>query len=90
MRRGGSSAAARAKNKDSALARARWVTAAEAAKYLSVSAATVLRRARRGEIPATVLSRGAGPKRSRTVFRFRLSDLDAWAESHRVGPKVAT
>jgi excisionase family DNA binding protein len=52
----------------------RLVTSRELAELLGVSAETVLRWTRRGELPAIRLPGGA--------IRYRGSDLDLWLEQH--------
>lgn len=52
----------------------RLLTARELADTLGVSAETVLRWTRRGELPAIRLPGGA--------IRYRQNDLDAWLERH--------
>jgi hypothetical protein len=54
-----------------------WTDAAPIAKYLGCAESGVLRMALAGDIPHLVLpSRG----RKRQHYRFRLSDVIAWAE----------
>jgi excisionase family DNA binding protein len=55
----------------------RLLTAREVAGQLGVSAETVLRWTRRGELPAFRLPGGA--------IRFREAELDAWLEAHATG-----
>jgi excisionase family DNA binding protein len=55
----------------------RLVTARELADTLGVSAETVLRWTRRGDLPAIRLPGGA--------IRYRESDLDAWLASRETG-----
>ncbi|HKT88467.1 MAG TPA: helix-turn-helix domain-containing protein [Candidatus Sulfotelmatobacter sp.] len=50
---------------------ARWLTAAEAAKYVKVKRRTILKWAKQGTIPAHALS---GNKR--VTWRFLTSELD--------------
>jgi excisionase family DNA binding protein len=52
----------------------RLLTARELANTLGVSAETVLRWTRRGELPAIRLPGGA--------IRYRQTDLDGWLERH--------
>lgn len=60
----------------------RLLTAREVAGTLSVSTETVLRWARRGEIPAVRLPGGA--------VRFRAGDLDSWLGGRAHGKLVAS
>ena len=55
----------------------RLLTARQVADLLDVSAETVLRWTRRGDIPAIRLPGGA--------IRFRPEDFDAWLEGRAVG-----
>ena len=57
----------------------RLVTARELAELLSLSPATVLDKWERGELPGFKLPGGA--------VRFRASEIDAWLEEHRRGPR---
>lgn len=50
------------------------VTAKEVAKHLQISEGTVLKRARKGEIPAIRV--GIGTR----LWRFRISEVDQWLE----------
>jgi excisionase family DNA binding protein len=52
------------------------VTAATAAEYLGFSSITVRRMARTGKIPAI-----AFPATGKTLWRFRLSDLNSYIRS---------
>jgi excisionase family DNA binding protein len=56
---------------------ARLLTAREVSEGLGVSAETVLRWTRRGELPAIRLPGGA--------IRYRADDLDDWLDGRRVG-----
>jgi excisionase family DNA binding protein len=59
------------------LGRENYVDQYVAARFLSVEPLTVLRWARAGRLPAHPI--GTGPRR---VWRFLLSELDAWLRSH--------
>jgi excisionase family DNA binding protein len=59
--------------------RERLLTAREVAELLAVSVETVLRYARRGELPAIQLPGGQ--------LRFREDDLDAWVAA-RARPRA--
>ena len=48
------------------------LTSREAAEYLKISRATLQRLSRAGEIPAIRIGK---------LWRYRKSDLDAWADS---------
>jgi excisionase family DNA binding protein len=56
----------------------RLLTAREVADHLGVSAETVLRWARRGELPAVRLPGGA--------IRFRTDALEAWLHEREAAP----
>ena len=58
------------------------LTARDVAELLGVSAETVLRYVRRGELPAIRLPGGA--------IRFQPDDLDAWLAGRAVGSPPAT
>jgi excisionase family DNA binding protein len=61
-----------------AVPREYFVDADEAARFLVVDPRTVLKWARGGRIPAHPLD----PKAERKVWRFLLSELDAWLRSN--------
>jgi excisionase family DNA binding protein len=56
------------------------LTTHEVAEMLGLSSEAVLRRWRAGELP--------GFRLSSKVLRFRQSELIAWLERHRSGPRV--
>jgi len=53
-----------------------FIDAAEAATFIGLHRKTLLRLAREGEIPAHPLT-----GRRRRIWRFLISELDAWARS---------
>jgi len=58
-----------------------YVDCRRAADFLSVDPKTVQRLSRAGQIPAhPVLT---GPRRGRTTWRYKLSELDRWAHAQR-------
>jgi excisionase family DNA binding protein len=59
----------------------RLVTARELAEQLGLSPSTVLDMWERGELPAFKIGR---------AVRFRPSEVEAWLESCRRGPRVAS
>ncbi len=61
------------------------LTAREVAELLGLSPATVLDRFQRGELPGFRLGGHVGDP-----VRFRWSELEAWLETGRVGPAVAS
>lgn len=58
----------------------RLLTAREVADRLGVTAETILRWTRRGELPAIRL-----PGTARGRLRYRAEDVDAWIEQHATG-----
>jgi excisionase family DNA binding protein len=58
----------------------RLLTAREVAELLNVSTETVLRWARRGDLPAVRM-----PGTTRGRLRFRPDDVDAWIDAHATG-----
>ena len=63
----------------------RFLTAEEAAESLGgINPATLVRRAREGQVPAYPLEEG-----KRRLWRFRCADLRQWMQSRRRGPVLA-
>jgi excisionase family DNA binding protein len=60
----------------------RLLTAAELGELLGLAAGTVLDRWERGELPGFRLGARAG-----APVRFRWSEVEAWLEEHRSGPR---
>lgn len=60
---------------------ARLVTQKEAAAYLGVSVSYL----RASSCPKVLLP-GTGP-RGKPMVRYRVRDLDQWADAHRLGPQ---
>lgn len=58
-----------------------YVTAAEAANFLSINRLTLMRMARAGAVPAHPLGNGL-----RRVWRFLLSELDWWMRNRVNSP----
>lgn len=62
----------------------KFMTAQEAAAYLSVNGRTVARWAREGYLPAIPVGEG-----KRRLWRFVQDDLDAWMLARRQGGHLA-
>lgn len=57
-----------------------WLTSAEAAAYGSVSINTIRDAAERGDLDGVKVTPGS----TRSQWRFRPADVDAWLEAGRV------
>lgn len=61
-----------------------YIDCKRAAEFLSIDLKTVQRLSREKKIPAHPLL--TGPCNSRTPWRYKLSELDEWAQSQRNSP----
>ena len=55
----------------------KWLSANEAGKLVGVTGKTLIRMSEKGEITGYRVS---------SVWRFKLSDVEAYLEAHRYGP----
>lgn len=60
------------------------VTAREVANHLGMTPRQVLARFERGDIPGFRLGKAGAP------VRFRISEIEAWLDAQRIGPRPQT